>query len=43
MVVQLAAGIVLGAVSLSASEQLQAHHQGLFGPAVSDSTTRRTL
>ncbi|MFB7116249.1 hypothetical protein [Streptomyces sp. NPDC056190] len=27
----------------SDAEQVQAHHQGLFGPAVSDSTTRRTL
>ncbi|MFD0502028.1 hypothetical protein ACFQ0G_01895 [Streptomyces chiangmaiensis] len=43
VVVQLAVAIVLGAVNLSDAEQLQAHHQGLFGPAVSDSTTRRTL
>ncbi|MGW4047470.1 IS1380 family transposase [Streptomyces sp. NPDC004721] len=43
VVVQLAIAIVLGAVNLSDAEQLQAHHQGLFGPAVSDSTTRRTL
>ncbi|MER7820907.1 hypothetical protein [Streptomyces sp. NPDC096153] len=43
VVVQLAVAIVLGAVNLSDVEQLQAHHQGLFGPAVSDSATRRTL
>ncbi|MFJ1655128.1 hypothetical protein ACIOC2_27975 [Streptomyces sp. NPDC088337] len=43
VVVQLAIAIVLRAVNLSDAEQLQAHHQGLFGPAVSDSTTRRTL
>ncbi|MFI1936908.1 transposase [Streptomyces purpureus] len=43
VVVQLAVAIALGAVNLSDAEQLQAHHQGLFGPAVSDSTTRRTL
>ncbi|SCE53872.1 Transposase DDE domain group 1, partial [Streptomyces sp. di188] len=43
VVVQLAVAIVLGAVSLSDAERLQAHHQGLFGPAVSDSTMRRTL
>ncbi|MFD8525646.1 hypothetical protein ACFV2D_37640 [Streptomyces capillispiralis] len=43
VVVQLAMAIVAGAVNLSDAEQLQAHHQGLFGPAVSDSTTRRTL
>ncbi|MFC8014798.1 hypothetical protein ACFUR9_31730, partial [Streptomyces cinereoruber] len=43
VVVQLAVAIVLGAVNLSDAEQLQAHHRGLFGPAVSDSTTRRTL
>jgi serine/threonine protein phosphatase PrpC len=43
VVVRLAVAIVLGAVNLSDAEQLQAHHQGLFGPAVSDSTTRRTL
>ncbi|WP_406468866.1 hypothetical protein OH738_16945 [Streptomyces hirsutus] len=41
--VRLAVAIVLGAVNLSDAEQLQAHHQGLFGPAVSDSTTSRTL
>ncbi|WP_325063633.1 hypothetical protein [Streptomyces marianii] len=43
VVVQLAVAIVLGAANLSDAEQLQAHRQGLFGPAVSDSTTRRTL
>ncbi|WP_406191008.1 transposase [Streptomyces sp. NBC_01017] len=43
VVVQLAVAIVLGAVNLSDAEQMQAHHQGLFGPTVSDSTTRRTL
>ncbi|WP_311137205.1 IS1380 family transposase [Streptomyces sp. I6] len=40
---QLAVAIVLGAANLSDAEQLQAHHQGLFGATVSDSTTRRTL
>ncbi|MGY4967385.1 hypothetical protein [Streptomyces sp. 900105245] len=35
VVVQLAVAIVLGAVNLSDAEQLQAHHQGLFGAAVS--------
>jgi len=43
VVVQLAVAIVLGAKNLSEAEALQAHHQQLFGPAVSDSTTRRTL
>jgi len=43
VVVQLAVAIVLGSVNLSDAEQLQAHHQGMFGPSVSDSTTRRTL
>lgn len=43
VVVQLAVTIALGSVNLSDAEQVQAHHQGLFGPAVSDSTTRRTL
>ncbi|WP_245991498.1 transposase, partial [Streptomyces spongiicola] len=43
VVVQLAVAIVLGAANLSDAEQLQAHHQGLFGATVSDSTTRRTL
>jgi len=42
VVVQLAVSIVLGAANLSDAEQLQAHHQGLFGATVSDSTTRRT-
>ncbi|MGW0885856.1 IS1380 family transposase [Streptomyces sp. NPDC002671] len=41
--VQLAVAIVLGARSLLEAEQLQLHHQGLFGPSVSDSTTRRVL
>ncbi|MFE5096972.1 hypothetical protein ACFRCI_43395 [Streptomyces sp. NPDC056638] len=35
--------MVLGARSLLEAEQLQLHHQGLFGPAASDSTTRRLL
>ncbi|MFZ3494149.1 transposase [Streptomyces sp. 5.8] len=43
VMVQLAVAIVLGARNLSEAEQLQAHHQSLFGTAVSDSTTRRTL
>lgn len=43
MLVQLAVAIVLGARNLSEAEALQAHHQRLFGPAVSDSTMRRTL
>lgn len=43
MVVQLAIGIVLGGANLSDADQLQTHYQGLFGPVVSDSTTRRTL
>ncbi|MEV6841478.1 transposase [Streptomyces sp. NPDC051133] len=43
VVVQLAVAIALGAVNLSDAEQVQIHHQGLFGPPVSDSTTRRAL
>ncbi|WP_262506066.1 hypothetical protein [Streptomyces sp. TRM68367] len=43
VLVQLAVAIVLGARNLSDAEALQAHHQGLFGPGVSDSTTRRAL
>lgn len=43
VLVQLAVTIALGSRSLLESEQLQLHHQGLFGPAVSDSTTRRVL
>ncbi|MFD5513745.1 IS1380 family transposase [Streptomyces sp. NPDC127051] len=43
VVVQLAVAIALGAVNISDAEQVQAHHQGLFGPVASDSTTRRTL
>ncbi|MFZ3492017.1 IS1380 family transposase [Streptomyces sp. 5.8] len=43
VVVQLAVAIVLGARNLSEAEQLQAHHQRIFGPPVSDSTTRRAL
>ncbi|MFE7757217.1 transposase [Streptomyces sp. NPDC057429] len=42
MLVQLAVAIALGAKNLAEAEALQAH-QGLFGEAVSDSTTRRTL
>ncbi|MER5433689.1 IS1380 family transposase [Streptomyces sp. NPDC002588] len=41
--VQLAVAIALGARSVLEAEQLQLHHQGLFGPAVSDSTMRRVL
>ncbi|MER7960124.1 IS1380 family transposase [Streptomyces sp. NPDC096030] len=43
VIVQLAVAIVLGAGNLLEAEQLQAHHQGLFGTGVSDSTMRRTL
>jgi hypothetical protein len=43
VLVQLAVSTALGARSLLESEQLQLHHQGLFGPAVSDSTTRQVL
>ncbi|MFE3933423.1 IS1380 family transposase [Streptomyces goshikiensis] len=38
-----ALAITLGARNLAEAEALQAHDQGLFGPVVSDSTTRRTL
>jgi hypothetical protein len=34
---------VQSTTDLSEAEALQAHHQRLFGPAVSDSTTRRTV
>lgn len=43
VLVQLAVAMVLGAVNLSEAEAVQAHHQGLFGLSVSDSTMRRTL
>ncbi len=43
VVVQHAVAIVLEAANLTEAEQLQAHHRRLFGPPVSDSTTRRTL
>ena len=43
VLVGLAVTIVCGAVNLSEAEQLQLHHRSLFGPAVSDSTARRTL
>jgi hypothetical protein len=43
VVVQLAVAIALGAANLSEAEQLGLHHRDLFGPAASDSTTRRTL
>ncbi|MCY0932587.1 IS1380 family transposase [Streptomyces sp. H27-H1] len=43
VLVQLAVTMVLGATNLAEGEALQAHHQRLFGPPVSDSTTRRTL
>jgi Transposase DDE domain group 1 len=43
VLVQLAVAIVLGARSLLEAEQLQLHHQGLFGAAASDSTMRRLL
>lgn len=39
----LASAIVLGAVNLSDAEQLQAHHQAIFGQAASDSTAHRLL
>jgi hypothetical protein len=43
VLVQLAVAMVLGARSLLEAEQLQLHHQGVFGPAASDSTMRRLL
>ncbi|MGW1008242.1 transposase [Streptomyces sp. NPDC002520] len=43
VLVQLAVAMALGARSLLEAEQLQLHHQGLFGPAASDSTMRRLL
>jgi Transposase DDE domain group 1 len=43
VLVALAVAITLGATNLLEAEQLQSHHQGLFGPPVSDSTTRRAL
>ncbi|MFF3878821.1 transposase [Streptomyces sp. NPDC001978] len=43
VLVQLAVAMVLRARSLLEAEQLQLHHQGLFGPAASDSTMRRLL
>ncbi|MFE4578103.1 IS1380 family transposase [Streptomyces chartreusis] len=43
VLVQLAIAIGLGARSLLEAEQLQLHHRGLFGTAVSDSTMRRLL
>ncbi|MGW9026017.1 transposase, partial [Streptomyces sp. NPDC055722] len=43
VLVQLAVAMVLGARSLLEAEQLQLHHQGLFGRAASDSTMRRLL
>ncbi|WP_319053628.1 IS1380 family transposase [Streptomyces europaeiscabiei] len=43
VVVHLAVAIVLGAANLSEAEQLGLHHRDVFGSAVSDSTTRRTL
>ncbi|MFG2637145.1 hypothetical protein ACGFX8_25345 [Streptomyces sp. NPDC048362] len=39
----LASAIVLGAVNLSEAEQLQVHHQAIFGPTASDSTVHRLL
>ncbi|MET7515772.1 transposase, partial [Streptomyces sp. NPDC005480] len=41
--VHVALAIVLGATNLSEAEQLQHHHQGLFGAPVSDSTLHRLL
>ncbi|MET7317352.1 IS1380 family transposase [Streptomyces thermoviolaceus] len=43
VLVQLAVVMVLGARSLLEAEQLQLHHQGLFGAVASDSTMRRLL
>jgi hypothetical protein len=43
VLVQLTVAMVLGARSLLEAEQLQLHHQGLFGRAASDSTMRRLL
>lgn len=43
VLVQLAVAIALGARCLLEAEQLQLHHQGLFGPAVSDSALCRML
>lgn len=43
VVVQVAVAIALGATNLLEVGQLQLHQGPLFGPAVSDSTTRRTL
>ncbi|MFJ2022019.1 IS1380 family transposase [Streptomyces nodosus] len=43
VLVQLAVAIVLGARSVLEAEQLQRHHQGLFGTPASDSTMRRLL
>ncbi|MFZ3475795.1 IS1380 family transposase [Streptomyces sp. 4.24] len=43
VVVQVAVAITLGATNLLEAEQLQLHQGPLFGSAVSDSTTRRTL
>lgn len=43
VLVHLAVAIALGARNLLEAEQLQTHHQGLFGPTASDSTMCRTL
>jgi hypothetical protein len=43
VVVHLVIAIVPGAWNLSEAEQLQLHHQALFGLVASDSTVRRTL
>ncbi|WP_406724713.1 transposase [Streptomyces sp. GD-15H] len=43
VLVQLAGALVPGTRSLLEAERLQLHQQGLFGQAVSDSTTRRVL
>ncbi|MEV6297418.1 transposase [Streptomyces sp. NPDC051896] len=43
VLVQLAVALLLGARSVLEAEQLQLHHQGLFGTPASDSTVRRLL
>lgn len=43
VLVALAVAITLGATNLLEAEQLGSHHHRLFGPPVSDSTTRRAL
>ena len=43
VLVQLAVALVLGATNISEAEALLAHQATVFGPAASDSTTRRLL